>query len=315
MITTVTLNPAIDREYFVTNHVPKNHQYIYEEKDIKVYPGGKGLISAIDFKNLGYPDVQNMGFAGGRQGFFFERMVQEYEVTTNYIHTENEIRNNVFIIAKEPVTYTHFNDYTYQVDPQDVEEFVKRFRRGIVDSDFILIAGSIPAGIDFNIYQRLVKICNELGKEVYLQASGKALNLALPEKPKVIVPYFKHTRKILNEKVVEFEDYIRAGRRLLEEGAQYVILPFHCDRLLFTKEEVYSLSPVDFCLKNWLGAGDAYNAAFLDYVFQKGFDFIEANKYAGAAALSVAERKAIFITDRSQIVNNLDRIIIKELEV
>lgn len=315
MITTVTLNPAIDREYFVSANIPREHRFIYDEQDIRVYPGGKGLLTAIDLKNLGYPDVQNIGFVGGKQGLFFEKMVQEYKITTNYVYIDNEIRNNVFIIGKDPVTYTHFNDYTYKVDPEDVEELVKRFRRGIVDSDFIIISGSIPEGVDFNIYQRLIEICNELGKEVYLQASGEALNLALSEKPKVVVPYFKHTRKILDEKVVEFADYVRMGRKLLERGAQYVILPYHCDRLLFAGDRVYSLSPIDFCLKNWLGTGDAYNAGFFDYVYRNGFDFVEANRYAGAAALNIAEHKAIFLNNRKEIEDNLGRIIIKELEV
>lgn len=315
MITTVTLNPAIDREYFVTEHIPKVHKYIYEDQDIKVYPGGKGLISAINLINLGYSDVQSIGFVGGKQGLFFEKMVQEYKITTNYIYTENEIRNNVYIIAKDPVTYTHYNDYTYRVTSEDVEQLVKRFSRAIGDSDYIMISGSIPEGVDFNIYQRFVSICNEMGKEVYLQASGEALNLALKENPTVVAPYFKHTKKILDKEVEEFEDYIKMGRTLIEEGAQHVILPYHCNRLLFDKDKVYSLSPVDFCLKNWLGAGDAYNAGFVDYVQKNGFDFIEANRFGGAAALAIAENKTIFINNRKEIEKNLDRIIVEELEV
>lgn len=315
MITTVTLNPAIDREYFVSEHIPKEHKYIYDEQEIRVYPGGKGLLTAIDLINLGYPDVQNIGFVGGKQGLFFEKMVQEYRITTNYVYTENEIRNNVFIIGKDPVTYTHYNDYTYRVEKKDVEQLIKRFKGAIVDSDYVLIAGSIPGGVEFDIYQRLISICNELGKDVYLQASGEALNLALKEKPRVVSPYFKHTRKVFNEEVVEFEDYVESCQRLIAEGAQHVSIPYHCNRLLFMEDKVYSLSPIDFCLKNWLGAGDAYNAGFLDYVLRNGFDFIEANRYGAAAALTVAEHKTIFINSREEIEANLARIIIKELEV
>ena len=315
MITTVTLNPAIDREYFVSKNKPKKHQYIYEDRNIQVSPGGKGLLSAINLKNLGYSDVQNIGFIGGKQGLFFEKMVQDYEVTTNYVYTNNEMRNNIKIIGQDPVTYTHFNDYTYDVEKQDVEELIKRFTRSIADSEFIMISGSIPTGVDFDIYQKLIRICHEQDKEVYLQASGKSLNIALQENPKVVAPYFKHTDTILGEKVETDEDYYRLGRLLIEKGAEYVTLPFHCDRLLFTPEKTYILSPSDFCLINWLGAGDAYNAGFFDYVFQNGFDFIEANRHGGAAALYIAEHRSIFINDRSNIESMLDRITVEELEV
>lgn len=314
MITTVTLNPSIDREYFVSNHRPKNDKYIYNKENLKISPGGKGLIAAIDLKRLGYSDVQNIGFVGGRQGLFFEKMVQKEKVTTNYIYTENEIRNNVKIIGKNPVTYTQFNDYTYGVEKRDVEEFIRRFKRGITDSDLIMLAGSIPEGVGFDIYARLIDICNQRGKDVFLQASGEALNKGLEKNPKIVSTYFKHTDKILDKKVKTFEDYIEMGKELLKKGAEYAILPFHCDRLLFTPEGIYSTSPMDFCLRNWLGAGDAYNAAFFDYYYQNGFEFVEANRRGGAAALTIAENQALFLDARKSIEKNMDRIIIKQLE-
>jgi len=316
LITTVTLNPSIDREYFIDVHKPMKDQYIYDDENLKIYPGGKGLLAAINLKNLGYSDVQNIGFIGGKQGLFFEKMVQDYKVTTNYVYTSSEMRNNIKIIAENPPSNTMFNDYTYTVSERSVKELTKRFKRSIRESDLIMIAGSIPAGVDFNIYNELVEICNELDKDVYLKASGEALNKALKAKPKFVVPYFKHTHKILDVKVEDQDDYIRMGRELQKEGAQYVIMPFHTNRLLFDKNgKVYMLSPKDYCIRNLLGAGDAYNAAFFDYIYQNGFDFIEANRYASAAALDIAEHKIVFLKGREEIEENIDNILIEELEV
>mgnify|MGYP006281413677 FL=1 len=314
MITTVTLNPAIDREYFVETNDPGEHQYIYEDADIKVSPGGKGLLSAINLKNMGYPDVQNIGFVGGKQGLFFEKMVQDHNVTTNYVYTTNEIRNNIFVIGKEPVTYTHYNDYTYRVEERDEEELIKRYKRGVVDSEYVMISGSIPEGVGFDIYKRLINIADERDKTVYLHASGEALNQALEAEPKFVVPYFKHTNKVLDEEVETMDDYIKAGRRLQEAGAEYVMIPFHCDRLVFSKDEVYSVSAKDFCLLNWLGAGEAYNAAFFDYILNNEFDFVEANRYAGAAALVIAEKRDIFIHEQQEIKDMLDKIQVERVK-
>ncbi len=315
MITTVTLNPSIDREYFINTLNISENQFIYDDQDLRVNPGGKGLLTAINLKNLGYHDVQNIGFIGGKQGLFFEKMVQEYKITTNYIYTSNEMRNNIKIITKNPPHSTQLNDYTYNVNDKNVEDLLKRFRRGIVDSDFIMICGSIPEGVNFDIYRKMINICNELDKDVYLEASGEALNRALSAKPKFVTPYFKHTNKILDEEINDYEDYIRAGKKLIERGAQYVMLPYHCNRLLFSAERTFCLSPGDLCIRNIVGAGDAYNAGFYDYIFVNGFDFLEANRYAGAAALVIAEEKNIFINSRDQIDDNLDRLIIEELEV
>lgn len=315
MITTVTLNPAIDREFFIRDYKPGFHQFVYDDEKIRVSPGGRGLRSAINFKQLGYEDVQNIGFVGGRQGLFFEKMVQEHNVTTNYIYTNNEIRNNIFIIDTDSVTYTRFNDYTYSVDQQDVEELIKRFKRGIVDSTCIMIAGSIPTGVDFDIYKELVRISHTLGKNVYLNAGGEVMERALAEKPWIVVPYFKHHHTFLGHPMVELTDYIWAGKSILQRGAEYAILPFHQNRLLFLRDEVYMVSPTEPKVKNWHGASEAYNTAFFDSLFQKGFDFIEANHYAAAAALAVAEKYDIVMQSRAEIRSQWNRIQVKKVEV
>ena len=316
MITTVTLNPSIDREYFVESHEVMEDQFIYSHDDLKVYPGGKGLLSAINFKNLGYSDVQNIGFTGGKQGLFFEKMVQQYNVICNYIHTESEIRNNVKIIGKNPVTYTQYNDYTFKVEHEEVNELLIRFKRAITESEYILMAGSIPEGVDFDIYKRLINIAHERGKKVLIQASGEALKIALEAEPEFVSPYFKHHKTICDMEIEDKEDYIKAGRLMQEMGAKNVMIPFHCDRLLFDENgDVYQLTPKDYCIINWLGASDAYNAGFLDYIFRNGFDFLEANHYAGAAALWVSENQEIYLEDRESYQAFYDRLKIEKVEV
>ncbi|MGM0381545.1 MAG: 1-phosphofructokinase family hexose kinase [bacterium] len=310
MITTVTLNPAIDREFFVRSHKPGENRYIYNQDHVETNPGGKGLISAINLVNMGYDVVQNLGFIGGQQGLFFEKMVQDLGVTTNYVTTRNEIRNNIFVIGEDPVSYTQFNDYTYKVSKEDVQELLKRFERSIRDSELIIMAGSIPAGIDFDIYRRLIEIANRHDKRVYLRASGKALSLALPAEPFVVVPYFKHEQAIMREKIEDFDDAMRMGQKLVEAGAQYVIFPFECDILLFEENNNYSLYIHDFCLRNWLGAGDAYDSGFWDYCHRNGFDFVEANRYGAAAALTIAEEEPVYLHDRKTIEDNLERVTI-----
>ena len=114
MITTVTLNPSIDREYFINTLNISENQFIYDDQDLRVNPGGKGLLTAINLKNLGYHDVQNIGFIGGKQGLFFEKMVQEYKITTNYIYTSNEMRNNIKIITvSQHSKFSIINEFEY----------------------------------------------------------------------------------------------------------------------------------------------------------------------------------------------------------
>jgi 1-phosphofructokinase family hexose kinase len=314
MITTVTLNPAIDREYFVLENKERVYVDIYTKSDILVTPGGKGLIAAINLKNLGHEDVQNIGFVGGRQGLFFEKMVQEFSVTTNYVYTKNEIRNNMKVIGLDSHTYSHYNDYTYEVEEKDVKELLKRFARSITDSDCVLISGSMPQGVGEDMYAKLVRICNEQGKSVCLQASGQAFELALKEGLELAVPYPKQKGKICDYEVETLEDYLRLGRMLIKKGARYVILPYECGRMILDKDHAYLLTIRDFCMVSFLGSGDAFVSAMMDYKIRNGFDLLKSCQYGAAAFAYISQNKSVFLTERSQIECMLDRIEIKKLE-
>ncbi len=149
-----------------------------------------------------------------------------------------------------------------------------------------------------------------------LQASGEALKLALEAGPDIVAPYFKHHKSILDVEIESREEYIKMGREIQNRGAKYVMIPFHCDRLLFDqKGDVYQLSPKDYCIVNWLGASDAYNTAFLDYIFKNSFDFLEANLHAGAAALWISENREIYLESRDDYRHCLERLKIEKLEV
>lgn len=313
MITTVTLNPAIDREYFVQTNEAKVYRDLNSKDDVKVTPGGKGLIAAINLRRLGNEDVQNIGFVGGRQGLFFEKMVREHTVTTNYIYTNNEIRNNVKIIGNSPHTYSHYNDYTFEVEYKDEVELLKRFKRSIKDSSFVLLAGSIPKGIGEDIYKRMIRICNEEKKDVYLNASENKILLALEQQPKVVAPYFKQKSEIFGQKLLNRDDYEKIGKKLIEDGAQHVILPYGCNKLLFQGKDLYVLSLKDFCLASYLGSGDAFSAAFIDYVLKNGFDFLKACTYGAAAAMNIMQSKDVFLTDKSSVECLVDKVNLEKI--
>ena len=61
----------------------------------------------------------------------------------------------------------------------------------------------------------------------------EALKQALQSKPDIVAPYFKHHQSILDMEMNDKDDYIRAGRKIQEMGAKRVMVPFHCDRILF----------------------------------------------------------------------------------
>ena len=69
------------------------------------------------------------------------------------------------------------------------------------------------------------------------------------------------------------------------------------------------------------GLGDvykrqAYNTAYLDYAFKTDkFDFIEANLRGGAAALWIAENRAVYLKERKDYNDCLDRLEVTKLEV
>ena len=100
MLTTVTLNAAVDVTYTVENFALDQVNRAAEKKEI---PGGKGINVARVANTLGCP-VQATGFVAGQTGRFIKEKLAEEGISNNFFEIQGESRRCLAII--DPVGNT-----------------------------------------------------------------------------------------------------------------------------------------------------------------------------------------------------------------
>ena len=89
MITTVTLNPAVDKTYTAKTILPGQ---VNRTTSMIMMPGGKGINVARVLNQYGFP-VRAMGFFGGYAGHFIQDSVRELGIQCDFTMISGETRS------------------------------------------------------------------------------------------------------------------------------------------------------------------------------------------------------------------------------
>ena len=92
MIVTVTLNPAVDEEFVVSDFRPGGW---FRSTQADRTPGGKGINVSIMLRQLGYEST-TMGYLAGFNGSYILDSLRRKRITTSFIHVRGETRTNVY---------------------------------------------------------------------------------------------------------------------------------------------------------------------------------------------------------------------------
>ena len=95
MITTVTMNAALDKAYFM-NHVIENGT-VMRVQECRTTAGGKGLNVARAASICG-ADVQATGLVGGFNGQYLESLLDKDEIPHQFGHVKGETRSCINIL-------------------------------------------------------------------------------------------------------------------------------------------------------------------------------------------------------------------------
>lgn len=283
MITTITLNVAIDKAYqvdaFQTGEVNR----------VRVCTntaGGKGLNVAKVAKICG-EETAASGFVGGHAGAYVVDMLRAEGVVCDFVHTKNETRSCINILADDGST-TEFLEPGAEIYPEELQEFLEKFPAIVDRSDVITISGSVPAGIGTDMYGKLIAMAKEKGKKVILDTSGELLKRGVEAKPTMIKPNTDEIQALLGVSVKNRDEVIEGAKKLQSMGIEVVVVSLGGEgSLAVTKEGVFSAKPPKIQVVNTVGCGDSMVAAFA-VGFSRGYTMEETLRYATAVSAANA---------------------------
>ncbi|MGK9429375.1 1-phosphofructokinase [Bacillus atrophaeus] len=256
MIYTVTLNPSVDYIVHVEDFIVGGlNRSKYDTK----YPGGKG-INVSRLLNRHHVPSKALGFVGGFTGEYIKSFLKQEKLETAFSEVKEDTRINVKLKTGDE---TEINGQGPSITNEDFNTFLEQFS-ALEEEDIVVLAGSIPSSLPQDTYEKIAKACQQQGARVVLDISGEALTKAADMKPLLMKPNHHELGEMFNTTIETVEQAVPYGKKLVEQGAEHVIVSMAGDgALLFTKDDVFFANVPKGKLVNSVGAGDSVVAGFL----------------------------------------------------
>ncbi|WP_150265930.1 1-phosphofructokinase [Paenibacillus tepidiphilus] len=263
MIYTVTLNPSID--YIAEVDELRVGGLNRMKRDLKL-PGGKGINVSRVLSRLGVANTAT-GFLGGFTGGFIGERLTAEGITGDFVKVSGDTRINIKLKAG---TETEINGAGPDITPAEAEALLHKLD-ALRSGDIVVLSGSIPPSLGGNYYERLIAVCKRQGAEFVIDTTGEPLKRAMALSPLLVKPNHHELAELFGVENLSRDEIIVYGRKLLEWGAQHVLVSMAGEgALLLSGGEVYSANAPKGRVKNSVGAGDSMIAGFVGTLSQGG---------------------------------------------
>lgn len=280
MIYTVTLNPSID--YIVEVEDMKLGSLNRMSRDLKL-PGGKGINVSRVLNQLKIDNTAT-GFLGGFTGRFIEDWLREEGTSSDFVPVGGDTRINIKLKSGEE---TEINGAGPDITADEAEALVSKLRN-LQAGDIVIMSGSIPPSLGGDFYNRLIGVCKQQGAQFVIDTTGQALQQALEHNPLLVKPNHHELAELFGVAISTREEIIMYGRKLLEAGAQHVLVSMAGEgALLINERGVYAASAPSGQVRNSVGAGDSMIAGFVGTLSREG-DVLEAFRTGVASGSATA---------------------------
>jgi 1-phosphofructokinase family hexose kinase len=265
-------NPGVDRIEVVDGF---EVGAVNRSTKVVAVAGGKGLNVARALRRLGHP-VAAYGLLGGATGAFIREACTTLGIGDRHVGIEGDTRVCAILVDRERRQSTVVNEPGPTVRAADERALFASVVTHCLPGDFVVMAGSLAAGLQPDVYGRLVAAVQLLGAHAVVDASGESLRLAIREAPWMV----KANVMELAEVGVPVEGLSRA----LRGQTEWMIATSGAEGALArSRSGAWRVSVPQVEVVNATGAGDVFLAALLSSLVG-GEPIDAALRFATAAA-------------------------------
>ena len=296
MIYTVTFNPSLD--------------YIVSVSDFKLgltnrtdsellLPGGKGINVSTVLQNLGIANTA-LGFTAGFVGEEVRKEVEQLGVKAEFISLDEGVSR--INLKLKSIDGTEINGRGPKIPREAVDALMTQLDRLGAD-DTLVLAGSIPASMPDDIYQKIMERLDGRNVRIVVDATKDLLLNVLGHHPFLIKPNNHELGDIFGVKLSEREEVVPYAKKLQEKGAVNVLVSMAGKGAVLLAEDgsVYAAEAPKGTLKNGVGAGDSMVAGFLAGYGESG-DYEHAFRMGLAAGSASAFSEQLATKDEIEKV-------------
>jgi 1-phosphofructokinase family hexose kinase len=312
MIITVTLNAAIDKTLAVPNfRLGRRHRAVEQT----AMAGGKGVNVARTLRALGQPVIAT-GVAGGPTGTRIVENLTEEGILNDFVRIREESRTSIAVVDPTSGEQTEINEHGPHVSEGELELFVDKLLYLAKGAAVCVLAGSLPRGVDAELYGRIIDEMKRLGVTTVLDAEGEPMRAATKRGPDVVSPNELEAEGLVGYEFSDEEDRRSAVREMAEMGARESIMTLSdgCLALLGDGERrVYraTLEPLEPV--SAVGSGDAFLAGFVAARYG-GRSHEDALRFAVACGAESTQHFGAGRVEQREVERLVPEVRVEELE-
>jgi len=259
-VVTVTPNPAIDWTLTVpgfaagaVNRVEQQHSRA----------AGKGVNVAAALAAYGIR-VAATGFLGDANAAAFEQLFGSAGIEDRFVRVPGETRVGIKIVDPSREETTDVNFPGLAPSAAGVDELRARIGEMGIGGAWIVLAGSLPPGVEPSIYRDLALTLKAAGCRVILDTSGEPLRHAIDAAPHVVKPNVHELEALVGRALPTVEAVVEAARGVLAGGVETAVVSMGAEGAAFIRADGAVLArPPRVKVGSTVGAGDAMVAGIV----------------------------------------------------
>ena len=202
-ITTLTLNPALDKSAKVDQFVPEQKLKCHS---IHYQAGGGGVNISIVLNTL---QVKNRCIftSGGDTGLYLKNLLVKENIDIKTIAINSWTRENLSIVDTKTELQYRFGMPGNDLNTSEIELIKTELTKEVKDNSILVLSGSLSEKTPSNLYVTLLKTLAGKNVKIIIDTSGQALIETLKENVYLV----KHNQRVLAQ---------LAGKEFLSKNEQ-----------------------------------------------------------------------------------------------
>jgi len=283
VIVTLTPNTGLDRVIFLPRF---EWGSTIRATNSTLAMGGKGTDVSVVLAALGHPSLA-LGFAAGQTGRRMVRMLEEQGVRCDFVWAEEETRTNYVLVDTDRGQQSTITLPGVRVKPGHVAALRAKLREHLPRASSLVLGGSLPQGVEPEIYPDMIADAKEAGVPVLFDASGPGLEAGARALPNLLKLNRAETEQLTDQPLLSGEALHCAAREWVARGVEWVVATAGAQGAwALTASEEYFIPSLTIEPLNTAGAGDGLMAG-LAVGLAEDWSWIEALRLGTAAAAAV----------------------------